>query len=328
MYEALRPLIPIFEVLVYPGIVFSFIVVIFTQWYRRKLYARMQNRVGPWITGPKGLLQPLADYVKLFFKEDIVVIRGHLKLPAFLLALSIGALIAVLLMLPISPFPVYASFDIIVAIYLLVWPTLTLAALGFLTPSPYGATGSSRLLSLTLAYEVVYLLSVLVPVVLASRYLGAAYSLYLTSVTSWKLWTHPVLAVLMIIALFTAIISLQCKLMDKPFDIPDAEQEIVAGPFTEYSGPKLAFIIFIHDMEQYVNALIITYLFLGGPAPLVNAPIWAQAIVVAVKYLIVVLVLTWIKAMVARLRIDQAIKLFWKYMVPLSLFALIFASLV
>ncbi len=323
-----RLLMPVFETLIYPGIVFSFLVVIFTQWYRRKLYARMQNRVGPWITGPKGILQPLADYVKLFFKEDIVVVRGHLKLPAFLLAITIGALIAVLLMLPISPYPVYGSFDIIVAIYLLVWPTLALAALGFLTPSPYGATGSSRLLSLTIAYEVVYLLSVLVPVVLATKYFGSAYSLYLSSMTAWKMWTHPVLAILMAIALFVAIISLQCKLLDKPFDIPEAEQEIVAGPFTEYSGPKLAFIIFIHDMEQYVNALLITYLFLGGPAPLINAPIWAQAVVIAVKYLIVVLVLTWIKAMVARFRIDQAIRIFWKYMVPLSLFALIFATVI
>jgi len=316
------------ETLIYPGAVFSFVVAIFTQWFRRKAYARMQNRMGPTYTGLAGTLQPFADYVKLFFKEDIVVIRGYAKLPAFLLALAIGALMAILLMLPISPYSVYAPYDIIVAAYLLIWPTLTLAALGFLTPSPYGALGSSRLLTLTIAYEVAFLISILTPVVLASRILGAQYSLYLSSIYSWLLWTNPVLVPLMVISLLTALISLQCKLLEKPFDIPEAEQEIVAGPFTEYSGPKLAFIIFIHDIEQYVNSLIIVFLFLGGVAPFVEGPLWAQILIVAIKYIIVVLVLTWIKAMVARFRVDQAIKMLWKYIVPLSLFALIVSTVI
>lgn len=316
------------ETLVYPGALFSLAVAIFTQWFRRKAYARMQNRMGPTYTGPSGLLQPLADYIKLFFKEDIVVIRGYRKLPAFLLALSIGALLAILLMLPISPFPIYASFDIIVAAYLLVWPTLTLAALGFLSPSPYGAIGSSRVLSLTIAYEVAFLISIFTPIVLASRLADAQYSLYLTSITSWALWKYPALIPLLIITLITSLISLQCKLFDKPFDIPEAEQEIVAGPFTEYSGPKLAYIIFIHDLEQVVNSIIIVFLFLGGAAPFANYPWWIQAVVIAVKYIVVVLVLTWIRAMVARLRVDQAIKILWKYIIPLSLLALIVSTVI
>lgn len=326
--EILKPLMLVGETLIYPGILFSFAVAIFTQWFRRKAYARMQNRMGPTYTGLAGTLQPFADYVKLFFKEDIVVIRGYTKLPAFLLALAIGALVAILLMLPICPYSVYAPYDIIIAAYLLIWPTITLAALGFLTPSPYGAIGSSRLLTLTVAYEVAFIISILTPVVLASRILKAQYSLYLTSTYSWQLWTNPLLIPLIIISLLTAIISLQCKLLDKPFDIPEAEQEIVAGPFTEYSGPKLAFIIFIHDMEQYVNSLIIVFLFLGGVAPFIGGPLWAQIVIVIVKYIIVVLVLTWIKAMVARFRVDQAIKMLWKYIVPLSLFALVVSTVI
>lgn len=326
--EMLKPLMLIGETLIYPGILFSFAAAIFTQWFRRKAYARMQNRMGPTYTGLAGTLQPFADYVKLFFKEDIVVIKGYTKLPAFLLALAIGALVAILLMLPICPYSVYAPYDIIIAAYLLIWPTITLAALGFLTPSPYGAIGSSRLLTLTIAYEVAFIISILTPVVLASRILEAQYSLYLTSTYSWQLWTNPLLIPLIIISLLTAIISLQCKLLDKPFDIPEAEQEIVAGPFTEYSGPKLAFIIFIHDMEQYVNSLIIVFLFLGGVAPFIGGPLWAQIVIVIVKYIIVVLVLTWIKAMVARFRVDQAIKMLWKYIVPLSLFALVVSTVI
>ncbi len=328
--EALQLLV---ETLVYPGLVFSLIAILLTQWYVRKLYARMQNRVGPLHTGPSGLLQPLADFLKLMFKEDVVVKGAGDKLTAGLLTVSIGAILAILLMTPLAiPLRsitgwyvvIKADFDVVLALYLLVWPTVALALAGFLSPNPFSIVGGSRVFSLTIAYELAFALSILTPVALASLLYGAGYSIYASSISSWRLWLHPYTACLTALALATALISLQCKLMEKPFDIPEAETEIVAGPFTEYSGPKLALIILLHDLELYVGAALITFLFLGGPAPFFK-PLWASALTFLVKYVIVVSVLTAIKAAVARFRVDQALLLFWRYVLPLALLALIFS---
>jgi len=113
--------------------------------------------------------------------------------------------------------------------------------------------------------------------------------------------------------------------MEKPFDIPEAETEIVAGPFTEYSGPKLALIILLHDVELFVGAAIIVFVFLGGPHPFTQAW-WSGALTFLAKYLVVVAVLTSIKAAVARFRVDQALLVFWRYVLPLSLASFIAAA--
>ncbi|RLF15188.1 MAG: NADH-quinone oxidoreductase subunit H [Thermoprotei archaeon] len=331
MFPLIEPLLLVFETLVYPGLAFSLIVILLTQWYVRKLYARMQNRVGPLHTGPSGLLQPLADFLKLMFKEDVAMIGGGDKLVAVLLTIAVGSLIALLLMTPLTlplrallglHLVINAPFDIILALYLLVWPTVAIALAGLLSPNPFSIVGGSRVFSLTIAYEVVLALSVLTPVALISLLHGGSYSLYEASMLSWKLWLHPYTAALTSIALFTALLGLQCKLLEKPFDIPEAETEIVAGPFTEYSGPKLALILLLHDLELYVGSAIITFLFLGGPAPFFR-PLWAAALTFLVKYLAVISVLTMIKAAVARFRVDQALGLFWRYVLPVALIALV-----
>lgn len=326
----MRAALLVFETLVYPGLLFSFIAILLTQWYVRKLYARMQNRVGPLHTGPSGLLQPLADFIKLMSKEDVAVEGGGDRLVALLLSVAIGSLIALLLMTPLTlPLKrlvgayasIEADYDVVLALYLLVWPTVAIALAGLMSPNPFSIVGGSRVFSLTIAYEVAFALSLLTPVVMASSMYGAGFSLMRSSLASWRLWLSPYTAPLMAASLATALIALQCKLMEKPFDIPEAETEIVAGPFTEYSGPKLALILALHDLELYACSAVIAFLFLGGPAP-VTGPLWAAGLVVLAKYLAVVSTLTAIKAAVARLRVDQALSLFWRYVLPLALTSL------
>ncbi len=317
----------ILETVLYPGLVFTLLGIIFTNWYVRKVKAHMQNRIGPLYTGPFGLLQPIADLIKLFSKEDIVVSGYPARAPAFFLTLAMGSLVALLLMTPIAPYPLQAPYDIYIALYLLVWPTVAIAIAGYLTPSPFTIVGTARVLSLTLAYELGFVLSVLVPVVLASRYLGAEYSLYTTCTRAWMLWTKPLPAILLAISLLTAILSLQCKTMMKPFDIPEAETEIVAGPFTEYSGPKYALILMLHDQELFVGALLLSQLYFGGPIPLINNPLLA-AVVTFVEYLAITLVVTWIHASTPRYRVEQALNWFWKYLLPLSALALVVSMVV
>jgi len=314
----------IISVLVYPGMIFTFIIALLTQWYYRKAYARMQNRVGPRFVGPRGILQPLADFLKLLTKEDITTIVAREKAPILFLSLGIGAIITILLMLPFSIFPIRAPYDIMLCIYLALWATLALALLGLLTPNPFSIVGASRLLSLVFVYEPLFVASLLVPVILASRLYNASYSIYLTSLYSWRLWWEPLAVIPLALGLFSIILTLQCKLMLKPFDIPEAETEIVAGFFTEYSGPKLAYIITLHDVEMVVYTFLIVFLFLGGPAPF---PLYSigGVLTIAIKYLVVVTILTLIKAATARYRIEQALSFMWKYVAPPAIIAVVLA---
>ena len=314
--------------LLVPGIVFIIIATWLTQWFYRKLYARMQNRIGPRFIGPRGLLQPLADFFKLLFKEDIVTVVSREKEPILVLSLAIGALVALLSMLPMTPYPLYAENDIILAIYLSFWPPAVLVLLGFMAPNPYTAIGTSRYMSLIIVCEPIWLVSILVPVVLATRSgVTPAYSIFATSLNSFKLWLNAYTIIPMILALFSTILVVQCKLMLKPFDIPEAETEIVAGPFTEYSGPKLAYIILLHDIELVVYGFLITWLFLGGSAPFTINSV-EGILTLIIKYLVVVLIITWIKASTARFRIDQALIFMLKYVVPISIISLVLATLI
>ena len=314
----------VFEVIVYPGLIFLGIAIWLTQWYYRKVYAHMQSRIGPLHTGPLGILQPIADYTKLFFKEDVSIEGSNPKLALVLLSTAMGSLVALTLMLPLAHMhPIAANYDIMLAMYLLVWPTIAIALIGILTPNPYSTVGTSRVFSMTLAYEVTFVASILTPVVLSSALYNANYSLYYSCLNAWKLWLNPYTFIPMLLALISALLSLQCKLLAKPFDIPEAETEIIAGPFTEYSGFKLALILGLHDMEIVVGSLLITLLFFGGFAPFTWLPWYASLIITIIEYLIIVTVVTWIRAMTARLRIDQALVIFWKYVLPIAAIALI-----
>ncbi len=313
---------------VVPGLVFIAVATWLTQWFYRKIYARMQNRVGPRFIGPRGLLQPVADFLKLLFKEDITTIVAREKEPIIMLSLAVGSLIALLSMLPVSPYPLYAENDIILAIYLTLWPPIALILLGFMAPNPFTAIGTSRYMTLLIVCEPIWLLSILVPVVLTTR-TGAtpAYSLFSASTDVATLWSNPLAVIPLVLALYSIILAFQCKLMLRPFDMPEAETEIVAGPFTEYSGPKLAFITLLHDVEIVVYSLLIAWLFLGGPAPFTLASIQG-ILTLIVKYLIIVFLVTWIKASTARLRIEQAVMFMLKYVLPVSIIAIILATTV
>jgi len=313
----------LFEAVVYPGVLFLSVAVWLTQWYYRKVCARMQNRMGPSYTGPFGILQPIADYLKLFFKEDVSIEGSSPRLSVILLSIAIGSVVALALMLPIAPRPITSDYDVMLAMYLLVWPTIALALVGALTPNPFSAIGASRLFSMTLAYEVAFVASILTPVVLASSLYGAGYSLYRSCLEAWRLWPDPRTVAPMVLSLISALLSLQCKLLTKPFDIPDAETEIVAGPFTEYSGFKLALILGLHDVEVVVGSLLITMLFFGGFVPFAWLPWYVALIITVVEYLVVVAIITWIRTITGRFRVDQALVLFWKYVLPMATIALI-----
>lgn len=315
------------SLLVFPGLLFIVSLAFFTQWWVRKLSARLQNRMGPTYVGPAGILQPLMDLWKLIHvKEEVLPKYSMPGLARLFGIIGIGGAVTVLAMLPISIFRVNGPYDFLVYLYLccLVVP-LSMILMSLSTPGPYTAVGVSRMLTFVTICEPAYFAAMLVPVALTSG-MGLPYSVYTASVNAWRLWLNPVTLPLMILALMASIVSLQAKSMFQPFNIPEAEQEIIAGFETEFSGPLLGLGILLHDIDNVVTALSITYIILGGPYPYPHTSIPGLLILIA-KYLAVVTLTIIVKNAFGRYRIEQALKVMFKYSFIPALIAVILAML-
>lgn len=321
--------ITLLQLFVYPGLMFLIIMIILTQWYWRKASARMSYRRGPSRTGPIGILQPLADFFKLLMKEDVVTRVSSRHIPVIAASLGLGALVATLLLTPLAIEPIYAPFDSIVVFYFLVWSSLAIALAVLGTPNPYTNIGVGRYLALIVSAEPAFLSSLLVPIIIASKAFNAQYSFYLTTLYSVEVWSvNYASTIAMILALISGFIGLMGVLMIKPFDFPEAESEIYWGIFTEYGGPRLALLFFIHFAEKIVLPIIYVLLFLGGPAPLsFTENYWLATLIIFVKYITIFTILCVVDTMMPRYRPDQAIRFLWKYGLTLAILALIVVTL-
>jgi NADH-quinone oxidoreductase subunit H len=322
-------------VVVFPGLLFTFLAALLNQWYTRKIFAKMQNRIGPKYVGLSGVLQPFYDFFKLFSKESITPKFGRARLYVLFIGISIGSSISTLLFLPISPFIIHSSFDVIIFIYLGLWSSVALAIAALMFPNMFSTIGASRLVTLMFVFEPTWVISLLTPVVLISKSSGLlSFSVAETIENFSVIGSNPIYLALTLVALATAIASLQCKLGLQPFDIFEADSEILAGVFTEFSGIKLALASLFHDIEMFVGAFVVVFLFLGGAFPfslnLGQFPLdtLAAILLIIVKFLLVVLVLVTVKASSARYRIDQAVSFFFKYPLLVALAALIIATVI
>lgn len=315
MFSLEQILLLLFTTIVFPGIVFIIALALFTEWYIRKAVAHMQSRVGPRYVGPFGLLQPLADLLKLAsVKEEVKQKYSSLATAKFFGLLGIGALTASLLLFPLSPLRIVSEYDFLVYMYLFgVWVPLSIIIMSLSTPNPYTNIGVSRLLCFTIIVEPAYFSALLVPVTLASYNGGSPpYSIYGTAEAVYRLWSNPLYALLLAIAFIAVVVSIQAKTMLNPFNIPEAEQELIAGFATEFSGPVLAVYNLLHDIDLAVSALFVTYVFLGGPLPFNHLSI-PGIILLIVKYLVVVTIISIIRSSFGRYRIDQALRVLTKY---------------
>ncbi len=311
--------------IIFPGLIFITALGLFSEWFYRKAVARMQNRMGPAYTGPFGILQPLADMLKLFLAKEVKKQRYSSILLAELgLVIAIASIVASLFMLPLSPIRFSAPYDIIVLMYLYgVWHFIGLVIAALAYPNPFVVAGLSRLIALTVVIEPSIFASLLVPAILVSSSCQQPFSIICIATNSWSAWfKSPLAFVAMALALASLIVSLLAKLWLKPFDIPEAEQELIVGHITEFSGGLLALYNLSHDIKFAFAAILITYLFLGGPYPYSHLSIEGIVLLI-VKYLAALYVLTLIRASFGRRRIEQGISLIMKYSLIPSIIAIV-----
>jgi NADH-quinone oxidoreductase subunit H len=311
---ALRTLL---YLVIYPGLLFLFVYSTFCEWFDRKVYARLQNRMGPTHTGRFGLLQPIADFVKLLAKEDVVPEAADKRLFTVLPIIGLAIVSTAGLLLPVWNFdlaaPGFTSFsgDIIVVLYLLSLPTLILFLAAWSSTNPFSTIGGARVLTMLFGYEVPLVLAVLSPAILADSWRLAEIAAFYQA--------KPLLLLTNLLGFIVAVIAVQAKLERTPFDIPHAETEIVGGTFTEYSGKKLALFRLTFDIEMVVSSGLLAAVFLGGfPGGAV-----VGFLHFVVKTLFVIFLLSLLRALTSRIRIDQVVSFAWKFLAPLAVLQLL-----
>jgi NADH-quinone oxidoreductase subunit H len=298
----------LFDILVFPGLLFVAVAGMAVEFADRKLYARFQHRVGPpWY-------QPAADFIKLVSKAELAPEGADPLLFRLMPIFSLAAAVAPLLYVPLwSPRALYSfEGDAVVVLYLLTIPTLCFFLGGWISRSLYAGIGAVRTLTQLFAYEVPLFLAILGPAILSGSW-------SLSGIASFY-EAHPGYALFNLIGFGVAIVALLGKLEKVPFDIPEAETEIVGGTFTEYSGKLLAFFRLTIDVEAVAASSLVAAVFL--PFGLGLGPVAGFAIYL-LKVAGIVFVLALLRTVFARLRIEQMVDFCWKWLAPAALLQLL-----
>jgi NADH-quinone oxidoreductase subunit H len=285
----------------FPGFVFTAVAGMIASSVDRKVTARVQWRKGP------PVLQPFYDFVKYLGKETIVPAGASrfTFLVSPLIGLSAVTVVSTIVWLTMLTAQKSFAGDFIVVVYLLTVPALSVIMGGFSSGNPLSSLGASREMKLILAYELPFISSLLVPVIKCG-------SIRLGDIISAPASAGSLSGM---IALAVAVICMQAKLGLVPFDAAEAEQEIVAGPYTEYSGTPLAIFRLTRHMMLFVLPMFLAVMFMP-PRSIIDG---------AVKYVVLLVLIILIRNTNPRLRIDQAVNFFWKLPAVLAAVAIILA---
>ncbi len=299
---------------------FVLVVDILLVWIERKMVARFQDRFGPNRVGPYGIIQPIADVIKLLIKEDIMPIGAD----KFIFNLApIIALATVLLLWAVVPFaPTVIGADINVAVLYVVAigsvGTLGIIMAGWASNNKYALLGAFRTVATMIAYEVPMIIALLIPVLLA-RSMGM--QTIVNAQSPWYIFIVPLAAVI----LFVSSIA---ELGRTPFDISEAESEIVAGFHIEYTGMKFGLFYAGELLHALTVSALIATIFLGGwRGPYVDQLPLLGPVYLFIKAFLVYYLIMWVRYSFPRVRIDQMLGFNWKFLTPLALFLLIVVAI-
>lgn len=299
---------------------FLLLLDIFLVWVERKVVARFQDRLGPNRLGPFGLIQPLADIIKLLIKEDITPIGAD----KFVYNLApIIALATVLLLWAVIPFsPTLLGSDINVGVLFIVAvgaiSTLGIIMAGWASNNKYALLGAFRTVAQMISYEIPLVISLLIPVILA-RSMGVHHIVEAQSI--WFIIMAPLAALIF-------FVSSIAELGRSPFDLTEAESEIVAGFHIEYTGMKFGLFYAGELLHALTVSALFATLFLGGW----RGPFAEQVPILGVVYLFakaffLYWVLMWVRYSMPRIRIDHMLSFNWKFLTPLALLVLIVTAI-
>ena len=301
---------------------FLLVITLYLIWILRKVLARVQDRIGPnRVGGRYGLLQTIADAIKLITKEDITP-SGADKL-AFNLA-PIITVIAALLMWAVIPFaPNMIGADINVAVfYVLAISSISVVALllaGWGSNNKYALLGAFRAVAQLVSYEVPMIMALIIPILLAG---SMSTQTIVESQSVWYVLVVPLSALIF-------IISAMAELGQTPFDLLDAESEIVAGFHVEYSGMKFSLFFLAEFINAFFMSALFTTMYLGGwRGPGVEQVPLLGLFYFMLKTLFIYLILIWVRGTLPRVRIDQLLNFNWKFLVPLTLILILVVAVV
>ena len=297
-------------------------IVTYVTLLERRFAARMQSRIGPYRVGPHGLLQPIADALKLMMKEDVVPTAADRSV--FNLAPIVFLIPCMLIFatIPFAPGLGVADLNIGILFFLAVssMEIVGLFMAGWGSNNKYALLSAMRAVNQIISYDLPFIFSALVPVMLAG-------SLKLSDIAAAQsgLWFvfYPVLGQLAFIAFVVSTLAAENRV---PFDILEAESELVAGFRVEYSGMKFALIQLGEYAHIVGSSFLGALLFLGawaGPGPEWMGPIWFL-----LKAMFLFLLVTWVRWSFVRIRVDQILALSWKLLLPATLALLVATAIV
>ena len=316
--------------------------VLVTVWLERKISAAAQQRIGPEYAGALGILQPMADGLKLLVKEDIIPARAD----AILFTLGpVLVLVPVILSWLIVPFGQNLMISN-VGIGIFLWISLSsiqpigLLMSGYASNNKYSLLGGLRAAAQSISYEIPLALAVLAIVMMSNSLstVDIVQQQNTSGFLSWNIWRQPVGFVI-----FWICALAECERL--PFDLPEAEEELVAGYQTEYAGMKFALFYLAGYINLVLSALLVSVLYLGGwgfpipaewianflgqsvDAPLIQVFTGATGIIMTIlkAYLLVFLAIL-LRWTTPRVRIDQLLDLGWKFLLPISLVNLLITA--
>lgn len=308
----------IFNMLIFPGGIFAILFAMLLMGLDRKIYARLQRRVGP------PIYQPLLDFVKLIHKEILVPTTANFSVFRIAPLIGFAGMLVAVLIIPIGGVysGIYKSADLLVLLYLLVTPALALMMGGSASGSPYSAVGMSREMTMALAYEIpqaIVFLTVAMKVGMASK-MFADFSL--SNIVNYQIAKGPLLLnIAMIPALIAYLCCIPATIGVIPFDIPEAETEITEGPLLEYSGTGLALFSLTGGLKMFVISALGVALFFPQTISslLIVNLIWFMFKCVVLT----IITVTVVRATRARMRADQAFKFFITFPTVMALISLV-----
>nr|URQ21545.1 NADH-plastoquinone oxidoreductase subunit 1 [Triosteum pinnatifidum] len=320
-------LVPIFSLVL--GITIGVLVIV---WLEREISAGIQQRIGPEYAGPLGILQALADGTKLLFKENLLPSRGNISLFSIGPSIAVISILLSYLVIPFGYHLVLADLSIGVFLWIAISSIAPIGLLmsGYGSNNKYSFLGGLRAAAQSISYEIPLTLCVLSISLLSNSSstvdVVEAQSKY--GFWGWNLWRQPIGFIVFLISSLA-----ECERL--PFDLPEAEEELVAGYQTEYSGIKFGLFYVASYLNLLVSSLFVTVLYLGGwnlSIPYILVPQLfeinkASRVFVTIMGIFITLAKTYLFLFIPiitrwtlpRLRMDQLLNLGWKFLLPISL---------